>query len=131
MGVLSIFACEEVYFKPRAELSINSNDVEPLVIETHHKKNKNILLNVMSRPSNSDMSVFENFCENMLSANDKTSKNIIFADNLNINILVNESNKKVQHFLNSMLQYNMIPTINKLTRVTRNSQRYRSHYYKH
>ena len=93
MGVLSISACEEVYFKPRAELSINSNDIGALVIETHHKKNKNMLLNVISRPSNSDMSVFE--------------------------------------FLNSMFQYNMITTINKLTRVTRNSQRYRSHYYKH
>ena len=67
----------------------------------------------MSRPPNSDMSAFENFCESRLSANDKTCKNIIFPGDLNINILVHDSNKKVQHFLNSMFQYNMIPTINK------------------
>ena len=30
-------------------------------------------------------------------------------------------NKKVQHFLKSMFQYNMIPTINKSTPVTRNT----------
>ena len=61
------------------------------------------------------MTVFEKFCENLLSANDKTSKNIIFAGDLNINVLDYESNKKVQHFLSSMFQYNMIPTINKPT----------------
>ena len=56
----------------------------------------------------------------MLSANNKTSKNI-FAGDLNINVLDYESNKKVKHFLSSMFQYNMIPTINRPTRVTRNT----------
>ena len=76
---LSIFAHKEVSLKPRADLSIDSNDVEPLCIETHHKRNKNISFNVMCRPPNSDMAVFENFLENTLSGNDKPSKNIIFA----------------------------------------------------
>ena len=67
------------------------------------------------------MIVFEKFCEGFLSANDKTSKNIIFGGNLNINVLDYESNKKVQHFLSIMIQYNLIPTINKPTRVTRNT----------
>ena len=75
----------------------------------------------MYRPPNGDMTISEKFCENLLSANDKTSKNIIFAGDLNINVLYQKSNKKVQHFLNSMFQYNMIPAINKPTRVTRNT----------
>ena len=45
----------------------------------------------------------------------------LFAGDLNINVLDYESNKKVQHFLSSMFQYNMIPTINKPNRVTRNT----------
>ena len=85
-----------------------------------HKKNKNNLFGVMYRPPNNDMTVFERFCKNLLSANDKTSKNI-FAGDLNINVLDYESNKKVQHFLSSMFQYNMIPTINKPTRIIRNT----------
>ena len=44
-----------------------------------------------------------------------------FAGDLNINVLDYESNKKVQHFLSSMFQHNMMPTINKPTRVTRNA----------
>ena len=76
----------------------------------------------MYRPPNSDMTAFENFCKNMLSANDKTCKKVNFAGDLNINILDNESNKKFQHFFNSMFDYIMIPTLNKPTRVTRSSR---------
>ena len=67
------------------------------------------------------MTVLGKICENLLSANDKTSKNIIFAGDLNISVFNYESKKKVQHFLSSIFQYIMIPTINKPTRVTRNT----------
>ena len=40
----------------------------------------------MYRPPNGDMTVFEKFCKKLLSGNDKSSKNIIFADDLNINL---------------------------------------------
>ena len=65
----------------------------------------------MYRPPNGDMTVSEKFCENVLSANNKTSTNIFFfffAVDLNINALDYESNKDIQHFLSSMFQYNMI-----------------------
>ena len=86
-GELSIFLHKEVYFKLLTNLSINSNDVELLCIEIHHKKEKNILFSVMFRPSNGDMTVFEKFGGNFLSPNDETSKSIIFAGDLNINVL--------------------------------------------
>ena len=91
-------------------------------MEVHCKKDKNILFSVMYRAPDHDMTVFQQFCENLLSANDKTSKNIIFASDLNINVLDYESNKKGHHFLKGKFQYNMIPTINKLTRVTKITQ---------
>ena len=105
---------KEIYFKPRTDLSLNSNNVQSLCIEIHHKKDKSILFSVMYRLPNRDMTVFEMFCEKLLSANDKKWKIIIFA--LNINVFGYESNKKVQHFLSNMFQYNMIPTINRPTR---------------
>ena len=94
-GKLSIFVHKEVYFKPRTDLSINSNDVESFYSEIHHKKDKNILFSVMYKPPNDHMAVFEKLCEILLSANDKTLKKIIFAGNWNINTLDYESNKKV------------------------------------
>ena len=119
--VLTIFVHKEIYFEPRADLSINSNDVESLCTELHHKKDKNIFFSIMYRYPNGDMTVFERFCERLLSANDKPWKNIIFAGNLNINVLGYESNKNVQHFLSCMLQYNLIPNRNRPTRVTGNT----------
>ena len=49
------------------------------------------------------MTVFEKFCENLLSGNGKTSKSITFAGDLNINVLDYESHKKIRHFLTSTL----------------------------
>ena len=94
-GGLNIFVQKEIYFKPRTDLSIASNDLESLCIKVHHKKDKNILFSVMYRPPNGGMTVFEKFCEKLTSANDKRSKNIISAGDLNITVLDYESNKKV------------------------------------
>ena len=76
-GGLSIFVHKEVYSKPRTDLPINSNDQQSLCIKIYHKKDKSILFSVMYRPPNGDTTVFENFCKNLLSANDETSKSII------------------------------------------------------
>ena len=75
-GGLSIFVHKEVYSKPRTDLSITANDQQSLCIEIHHKKDKSVLFSVMYRPPNGDTTVFENFCKNLLSANDETSKSI-------------------------------------------------------
>ena len=91
-GGLSIFVLKGICFEPRTDLSINSNDVGSLCIEIHHKKDKNILFSVMYRSPNGDMTVFERFCKNLLFANDKPSKNIIFAGDLNIKVPDYESN---------------------------------------
>ena len=61
------FVHKEVYFKPRTDLIINPNDVESLWTEMQHRKDKNILFNVVYRPSNGDITVFESFCKNLLS----------------------------------------------------------------
>ena len=76
----------------------------------------------MYRPPND-----ENFDENVPSGNNETSRNIIFAGDLNINVLDYECNKKVKHFMSSMFQYNMIPSINKPARVLRNTATVKDH----
>ena len=46
---------------------------------------------------------------------------MILNGDFNINALDYEQNKKVQSFFNLMYRYNMMPTINKTTRVGKNS----------
>ena len=54
---MSKFGREEGFsiFKPRTDTSINSNDLESLCNEIHHKKDKNILFSVMYRPPHVDI----------------------------------------------------------------------------
>ena len=86
MAGLSKFVIKEVYFKPRTDLSINSNDLESLCFEIHHKRDKNILFSVMYRHPGGDITVFEKFLKDWLFANDKTSTSVIFAGDLDINV---------------------------------------------
>ena len=128
---LRIFVNKEVYFKPRKGLSIDSNDVESLCIEIHLKKDRNILFNVMYRPPNGAMTVFQHFCRKLLFANDEALKKINFAGNLNINVLGYESNVELKHSLSRMFQYNLMSTGIKPTHITRNIATTISHYYKY
>ena len=110
---------KEVYFKPHKDLSIDSNDVESLCIETRLKKDGNILFNVMYRPPNVDMTVFQHLRRKLFFENDKALKKNNFAGNLNINVLGYESNVEVKHSLSRMFQYNLMSTGIKPTRITR------------
>ena len=48
-----------------------------------------------------------------------SNKNIYFAKDFNLNLLDHSLNKKLQNYLNLIYQNSFIPTVNKLTRVTR------------
>ena len=48
--------------------------------------------------------------------------------NFNINVLDFENNEKVENFLNQMFPHNMIPKINKPTRVIRNTATAINHF---
>ena len=56
-----------------------------------------------------------------MSKTNKTHKHIYIAGDLNINLLDHTSNRKVKSFVDTILQNNLIPTINKPTRVTKHS----------
>ena len=73
------------------------------------------------RPPNGVTKISDQFCKNLFSKNSKNLKNMILAGDININALDYEQNKKVQSFFNFMYRCNMIPIINKPTRVGKNS----------
>ena len=80
-----------------------------------------MVLNVIYRQPNGDLKVSENYFNDFFSKTEKNDKKIIFVGDFNMNVLDFENNKKVEKNLNQMFSHNMIPTINKLTRVTRNT----------
>ena len=90
-------------------------------IEVCKGRTRNAIFNVVYRPPNGDAKISEQFCKDLFSNNSKNLKNTILAGDFNINALDYEQNKEVQSFFNLIYQCNMIPTINKPTRVGKNS----------
>ena len=71
------------------------------------------------RSPNADLNVCETFFKKILSDSSSVNKTFFLAGDFNINRLDFETNKKVQSFVNLVFEFNMIPTINKSTRVTK------------
>ena len=117
-GGIAIFVRNSLLYKIRDDLSINCDDIESLSIEIVNNHTKDIIINVVYRPPDGDLSISETFFRKILSENTNANKTLFLAGDFNINVLDYENNKKVQNFVNLMFEFSMIPTINKPTRVT-------------
>ena len=117
-GGVAIFVHESLCYTKRNDLCINCEAIESLSIELSNNDVKNIIFNIVYRPANGDLEVCENYIQSILSNNSIRNKIVILAGDFNINVLDFEQNKKAQNFVNSMLQFGLVPTINKPTRVT-------------
>ena len=73
------------------------------------------------RPPNNDETLFEKHVKSISSKNDVTRKEVVLISDFNINLVDFDKNKTVQSFANLMFRPGMIPTINKLTNVTRHA----------
>ena len=117
-GGVSIYINKSLDFTVKPDLSINNNDIESLTIEILSDKNKNTLINALYRPPNGQIESFEKFLNNIFSKIKKSNKLFHIAGDFNLNLLDNDTNTKVQRLLNIIYRNDMIPTINKPTRVT-------------
>ena len=78
-------------------------------------------MNLTYRPPNADPNELENRFKNILSKWEITNKELVLIGDFNINVLDFNESKMVQSFVNLMFRHGLIPTINKPTRVTRNT----------
>ena len=78
-------------------------------------------MNLTYRPPNADPNELENHFKNILSKREITNKELVLVGDFNINVLDFNESKMVQNFVNLMFRHGLIPTINKPTRVTRNT----------
>ena len=72
---------------------------ESLSIEIINDHSKNIILNVVYRSPDGDLSITDTFLRKILSENAKANKTLFLAGDFNINVLGYENNKKVQNFV--------------------------------
>ena len=78
-------------------------------------------MNLTYRPLNGDPNELENHLNINLSELEITNKELVLNGDFNNNAIDFNESKMVQNFLNLMFRHGLIPTVNKLTRVTRNT----------
>ena len=100
---------------------INCDAIELLSPEITNKISKKIILNLTYRPPNGDIKEFEKQLNKILSTIDILKKEVVMAGDFNMDMLDFKQDKKVQNFLNVMFRHSLIPVINNLTRVTKNT----------
>ena len=100
-------------------MSVNNNDCETLTIEIINKNLRNIVISNIYRQPSGNLKNFKQTLKNQLTDKSLKNKSIYLAGDFNLNLLHHETNKHVNNFVNTLLQHNLIPTINKPTRITR------------
>ena len=68
-GGLCIFIHESLCYKLKKDLSINSEAIESLSIETSNKKTSNLIFKTIYRPPTGDIRLFEQFCKDIFLKN--------------------------------------------------------------
>ena len=119
-GGLCIFVHESLNFKRKENLSVNDNDCEILTIELISKI-QNIIISCVYRQPSGNLKNFKQHLKNHLANKNLNNKSIYLAGDFNLNLLHCESSKHVKNFINTLLQHNLVPTINKPTRITTNT----------
>ena len=118
-GGVCIFVHESLNYKRKAEMSVNDNDCEILTIEILNKYSRNILVSCVYRQPSGNLKNFKQHLKNHLHKDYLNNKCVYLAGDFNLNLLHCETNKHVKNFVNTLLQHNLVPTINKPTRITR------------
>ena len=88
-----------------------------MCVETMKRSLKNILINTQYRQPAETFNKFESYLNIFLAKSKTTDKKCFLAGDLNLNLLVYQSNSKVRDFVNLIFQYSLVPIVNKPSRV--------------
>ena len=118
-GGLLLFISDSLSFKPRNDLSFQSESAECLCIEVDLPKEKNFIVCVVYRPPSTDVVKFLDDLESMMLTVNSSDKSVCMMGDFNIDLLSNSPNSlRFQNILDSNA-FNVM--IDKPTRISDHS----------
>ena len=114
-----LFVHDSLDFKIRPDLCPNTHDCETFSIELMQQSSKNIIVNTVYRPPSGKIAPFTSHMQNIFTENDR--KLIYLVGDINLNTLEYDTDNNVKKTFDMFLQSNLVPMINKPTRITRKS----------
>ena len=121
-GGVSLFVHSSIKFKCIEPLSILNENVECLFIELESIRKKPIVIGVIYRPPNTNVSSFiSDHLNPVLTHNLLRSKHCYIAGDFNINLLNQSSHLLTSQFIDTMFSFSFLPLINRPTRIAQTS----------
>jgi exonuclease III len=120
-GGVSLYIKNNISNKMRNDLAKCDENLESIFVEVNkHNFNftKNVIIGTIYRPPNSDINVFIEHMNNILSTINKEKKLCYLMGDFNLNLLNVNLDKKSTEFFNTMQSYLYMPLINKPTRLS-------------
>jgi len=123
-GGVSLYVHNSVQFKERVDISYSNNCIECVFIEIDRKVlgcKTNVIVGTIYRPPNTDINVFSEQLNNVLSSIKNEKKLCYCMGDYNANILNSETHAGTGKFLDVMYCHSFVPLITKPTRVANDS----------
>ena len=123
-GGVSLFIKESIDYIIREDLCQMNSSIESIFIEIEKgniNKERNCIIGVIYRPPDTDVKIFNDQINDILSSIKSESKLAYLLGDFNINLLSIDKHKDTQDFVDNMYSYSMFPCITKPTRVTSRS----------
>ena len=123
-GGVSLYIDESMEYIVREDLCLMNNTVESLFIEIDKdtiNKKMNCIVGVIYRPPDTDVKLFNEKMNEILSCIKTEKKLAYLLGDFNLNLLSIDKHKDTQDFIDSMYSFSMFPCITKPTRVTSRS----------
>ena len=121
---MAVCVQDHVYFKEISDLSYFDEDCETVFIEMkkgHQLQNHNVIIGVIYRPPNQDISSFNDKTSNIVNVVRRENKTCYFLGDYNINILNYESHAQTAQFVDLISSNVYFPLITRPSRVTATS----------
>jgi len=120
-GGVCMYVRNNIDFKLRNDLTMDSSIAECLFIEIINSNSKNSLTGVIYRAPNNKYDEFDSKLTDLLTAIDKEGKICYLLGDFNIDLLKYKHCNNSSNFLNQMISSMLVPTINRPTRITNSS----------
>ena len=123
-GGVSLFIKESIEYYIRPDMCLSNPYIESLFIEINKDtigKERNAIVGIVYRPPDTDIKVFNDYLEPLLSVVKSENKLTYIMGDYNINLLNTEQHAPSQEFVDLMFSHSIIPVITKPTRVTSRS----------
>lgn len=117
-GGVALYIKNDLTYKTRHDLSLNSDKFESCFVEIVNPTSGNIIVGTVYKPPDIVCSDFTDSFNDILAKVHNDRKKVYIMGDFNINLLLQETSRSVQDFINALASNSFFPLVNKPTRIT-------------